>query len=674
MRYGFAIDQNTCIGCHACTVACKTEHEIPVGQFRTWVKYVESGEFPATTRDFGVMRCNHCTDAPCVTICPTQALFKRDDGIVDSDNERCIGCKACMQGCPYDAIYIDADTNTAAKCNVCAHRVDEGLEPACVVVCPTHSIWVDDLDDPESGIAKLVNTNPTQVRAPEQNTGPNVFYLGADRAVLDPTAAPTGDSYLWARPDEHRREVSRDLPVDPVTTARTTLNTAHPRPWGWRVTTYLWTNPDGFTWIETLTDPDTIGLHVALTPTWSETAEFADYVLPMGHSSERHDTHSYETHAGKWLGFRQPVRRVAMDKLGERYTDTRDVNPGEVWEENEFWFELSWRIDPDGALGITKYVESPYRSGEKITTDDYYRWMFEHSVPGLPEKAAAQGMTPLEYMRRYGVVEVDTDIYRVDERPLTDTELADTTVDEQGVVRKPVTLDSVAPVFGEAGELVLVPTFRLPTLIHTRSGNAKYLNEISNTHPVWLNSVDAARHGVRTDDLVRISTEIGYFVARVWVTEGIRPGVCALSHHMGRWRLHPGEGSRWVSGMVELSHPDGEHTWLLRHKGGVAPFDSTDPDSSRIDWEDPGVHQNLAFAVQPDPHSGMHCWLQKIRMEPARDGDRYGDVYVDTRRSAEVYREWLAKTRPALGPGGQRRPEFMMRPLAPTRRGYRTGR
>jgi anaerobic selenocysteine-containing dehydrogenase len=223
----------------------------------------------------------------------------------------------------------------------------------------------------------------------------------------------------------------------------------------------------------------------------------------------------------------------------------------------------------------------------------------------------------------------------------------------------------------DAGEMVLVPTFRLPTLVHTRSGNAKYLNEISNTHPLWLNSRDAARHGVGTDDLVRISTEIGYFVARAWVTEGIRPGVCALSHHMGRWRLHPGEGSRWVSGMVELSHPGGEHTWLLRHKSGVAAFSSSDADSSRITWDDPGVHQNLAFGVHPDPHSGMHCWLQKIRLEPAHAEDRYGDVYVDTRRSSEVYREWLSATRTTLGPGGQRRPEFMMRPLAPTRRGYR---
>lgn len=241
MRYGFALDQRTCIGCHACTVACKTEHEVPLGQFRTWVKYVDKGEYPDTTREFGVMRCNHCTDAPCVQICPTQALFKRDDGIVDFDNSVCIGCKACMQACPYDAIYIDADTHTAAKCNFCAHRVDEGLEPACVVVCPTHSIWVGDLDDPESGISRLVNTQDTAVRSPEQNTGPNVFYLGADRAVLDPLAAPVDDTYIWAKPDAHRLEVAEDLPIDPVTGARTTLNAAHPRPWGWKVVTYLWT-------------------------------------------------------------------------------------------------------------------------------------------------------------------------------------------------------------------------------------------------------------------------------------------------------------------------------------------------------------------------------------------------------------------------------------------------
>jgi Fe-S-cluster-containing dehydrogenase component len=241
VQYGFAIDQRTCIGCHACTVACKTEHQVPLGQFRTWVKYVDSGEFPTTTRDFGVMRCNHCTDAPCVKICPTQALFKREDGIVDFDNSRCIGCKSCMQACPYDALYIDEDTHTAAKCNFCAHRVDQGLEPACVVVCPTESIWVGDLDDPDSAISQFIASTPTQVRAPEQGTGPNVHYVGASAIVLEPLAAPVDDTYIWAQPDSLRLAVKTDLLMDPETKARTTLNTAHPRPWGWMVSTYLWT-------------------------------------------------------------------------------------------------------------------------------------------------------------------------------------------------------------------------------------------------------------------------------------------------------------------------------------------------------------------------------------------------------------------------------------------------
>ncbi len=241
MQYGFAIDQRTCIGCHACTVACKTEHEVPVGQFRTWVKYVDKGAYPSTTREFGVMRCNHCTDAPCVTICPTKALFKRSDGIVDFDRDRCIGCKSCMQACPYDAIYIDEDTHTAAKCNFCAHRIDVGLEPACVVVCPTESIWVGDLHDPSSGISQFLNTHQTAVRTPEQGTGPNVHYVGADRAVLDPLAAPVDGTYIWANPDPQRLLTRADIAPDPLGRARTTLNTAHPAPWGWKVWTYLWT-------------------------------------------------------------------------------------------------------------------------------------------------------------------------------------------------------------------------------------------------------------------------------------------------------------------------------------------------------------------------------------------------------------------------------------------------
>jgi anaerobic selenocysteine-containing dehydrogenase len=219
------------------------------------------------------------------------------------------------------------------------------------------------------------------------------------------------------------------------------------------------------------------------------------------------------------------------------------------------------------------------------------------------------------------------------------------------------------------GEMLLIPTFRLPTLIHTRSGNAKYLNEIANRHPVWVNTLDAERQGLHTGDLIRVTTEIGYFVGRVWATEAIKPGVIALSHHMGRWRTTEETGSRWVTGLVDVGRLE-DGRWRLRYKRRVEPFASEDPDSSRISWDDPGVHQNLAFAVHPDPWSGMHCWHQKVRVEPAHPQDQYGDVVVDTARSMDVYREWLARTRPGPSEDGRRRPEFLMRPVKPVRRAF----
>jgi anaerobic selenocysteine-containing dehydrogenase len=220
------------------------------------------------------------------------------------------------------------------------------------------------------------------------------------------------------------------------------------------------------------------------------------------------------------------------------------------------------------------------------------------------------------------------------------------------------------------GEMVLIPTFRLPTLIHTRSGNAKYLNEISHRNPVWIHTTDAGRLGLRTGDLVRVTTEIGYFVNRVWVTEAIAPGVVACSHHMGRWRLREGEGSRWAAARVSLQQtPDGG--WRMRQHEGLGPFASADPDSRRIWWSDGGVHQNLTFAVHPDPVSGMHCWHQKVVVSRGEPDDRYGDVFVDTQRSMEVYREWLGKTRPGPGPGGLRRPLWLDRPLRPAEEMFR---
>ena len=188
VNYGFVIDNRTCIGCHACTVACKSEHDVPIGVNRTHVKYIEKGTYPDSTREFSVHRCNHCEDAPCTTICPTTALFTRSDGIVDFDDERCIGCKSCMHACPYDALYIDPNKGTAAKCNYCAHRIEHSYEPACVIVCPTESIVSGDLDDADSRISQLVAAQNTTVRKPESGANPNVYYIEASEEMLDPSA------------------------------------------------------------------------------------------------------------------------------------------------------------------------------------------------------------------------------------------------------------------------------------------------------------------------------------------------------------------------------------------------------------------------------------------------------------------------------------------------------
>jgi Fe-S-cluster-containing dehydrogenase component/formate-dependent nitrite reductase membrane component NrfD len=236
-QYGFAIDHRSCIGCHACTVACKTEHGVELGVFRTWVKYIERGEFPDTRRYFSVLRCNHCTDAPCVQICPVKALTKREDGIVDFDADQCIGCKACLNACPYDALYIDPQSTTAHKCNFCAHRVDTGMKPACEVVCPTQAIVSGDLLDPTSEISRLLAVVPTQVRAPEQGTGPNVFYLGADEASLDPTQVGGGDAFLYSEVPSDQREKLAPLTADASATA--VHDIGHSAPWGWRVSSYF---------------------------------------------------------------------------------------------------------------------------------------------------------------------------------------------------------------------------------------------------------------------------------------------------------------------------------------------------------------------------------------------------------------------------------------------------
>lgn len=239
MRYGFLIDHHACIGCHACTVACKAEHNVPVGEFRTWVKYIEEGEFPNSRRRFAVLRCNHCTDAPCIPICPVTALFKRDNGIVDFDGERCIGCKSCMLACPYDALYIHPELGTAQKCNYCAHKVEMNLEPACVTVCPTQAIVAGDLDDPTTAIARRVAKEETMRRKLEDGTGPNVYYAGGAEGALDPQASTHPPTYMWSNvPDE---SVVAGLGMQRTDGPKTVYDIKHPAPWGWRIAAYLWT-------------------------------------------------------------------------------------------------------------------------------------------------------------------------------------------------------------------------------------------------------------------------------------------------------------------------------------------------------------------------------------------------------------------------------------------------
>src|SRR5262245_8144513 len=240
MKYGFLIDHDRCIGCHACTVACKAENDVPLGSFRTWVKYVEKGTFPEVKRHFAVLRCNHCTNAPCVTICPVTALDKRPDGIVDIDRDVCIGCRACMQACPYDAIYLNADRGAVEKCHYCAHRVEKGLEPACVIVCPEQAIVSGDLHDPNSRIARMAAEHPTLRRRTEQNTGPNVHYVGAEPLALDPGAIGQPPTFLWSeKPPGKREPWPATLPVVPD--VRVTLDAGHKVEWGAGVAAYLLT-------------------------------------------------------------------------------------------------------------------------------------------------------------------------------------------------------------------------------------------------------------------------------------------------------------------------------------------------------------------------------------------------------------------------------------------------
>ena len=239
-HYGFAIDLRKCIGCHACTIACKAEHEIPVGVNRCWVKTVEKGTFPDTRRFFFPVLCNKCDEAPCVKICPTRALYKRRDGIVDLNGAACIGCRACMVACPYDQLFIDPNTRTAEKCNFCANRVENRLLPACVSVCPTECRIFGDLEDTASDLYRFVQNNGVTVRKPEKGTLPHVYYVGTEESAIQPEIATR--PFYFKEGSVSLRPLGAPTPDPDVPGApRVDYDTPHIKPWGLDMAVYLLT-------------------------------------------------------------------------------------------------------------------------------------------------------------------------------------------------------------------------------------------------------------------------------------------------------------------------------------------------------------------------------------------------------------------------------------------------
>lgn len=244
MQLGFIIDHSRCIGCHACTIACKSENDVPLGDFRTWVKYTEEGVFPEVRRSFAVLRCNQCTKPPCVDICPTNALEKLGNGVVDINHESCIGCKSCMQACPYDALYINEDEGIAEKCHFCNHRAEIGLAPACAVVCPTEAIIPGDFDDPLSYVSRILKAEDLKGRKVEAGTVPNVFYKEANPNTITPTQSNATSGYIWSNnPDGEIKDAEafhaeRESMEEK---ARTVYDVPRKPLWDWKVGAYFTT-------------------------------------------------------------------------------------------------------------------------------------------------------------------------------------------------------------------------------------------------------------------------------------------------------------------------------------------------------------------------------------------------------------------------------------------------
>ncbi len=183
-HFAMVIDMEKCIGCDACTISCKAENNVPMGVYRTWVETHERGRFPNIKLSFAPKLCNHCDDPPCVPVCPVDATFKRSDGLVLVDYDKCIGCGYCVEACPYGARYMDPVTHVVDKCTFCVQRIEQGLTPACVETCVGGPRIFGDINNSDDPVSMIINTNAVQVLKTALGTRPRVYYVGLDEGVV----------------------------------------------------------------------------------------------------------------------------------------------------------------------------------------------------------------------------------------------------------------------------------------------------------------------------------------------------------------------------------------------------------------------------------------------------------------------------------------------------------